>query len=305
MMLKNTANSRIVGHDLQRKVLKDAGNSREVDLDLVHLTMMLKNTANSRKVGHDLQRKVLKDASNSRSQSQSSSFDYDAEKCCQLEKSRSRYPKKSPERHHQLKRSRSQSSSSDYDAEKCCQLKKSRSRSPKKSPERRHQLKKSRSRSPKKSLNYHSGPKVSPQVAVNLSQQKSSLKTPDLPNGSTSPSTILNPNMGRQPEISPQVPVNSSQNSSIKTPDLPNGSTSRSTILNPDTGRQTERSPQVPVNSSQNSSLETLASRFTILNPDKERLPEMQLCSSQENSSFNGRNSRSSEIHRNIGSTSP
>ena len=146
-------------------------------------------------------------------------------------------------------------------------------------------------------------------MAVNLSQQKSSLKTPDLPNGSTSPSTILIPNMGRQPEISPQVPVNSSQNSSIKTPDLPNGSTSRSTILNPDTGRQTERSPQVPVNSSQNSSLITLASRFTILNPDRERLPEvsheMQLCSSQENSSFNGRNSRSSEIHRNIGSTSP
>ena len=73
-------------------------------------------------------------------------------------------------------------------------------------------------------------------------------------------------------------------------------------------GRQTEISPQVPVNSSQNSSLETLASQFTILNPDKERLPEvsheMQLSSSQENSSFNGCNSRSSEICRNIGSTS-
>ena len=40
-------------------------NSREVDLDLVHLTMMLKNTTNSRKVGHNLQRKVLKDATNS------------------------------------------------------------------------------------------------------------------------------------------------------------------------------------------------------------------------------------------------
>ena len=71
MMLKNTANSRKVGHnlqrkvlkdatksgkvdhDLQRKVLKDAGNSREVNLNLVHLTMMLKNTANSRKVGHN------------------------------------------------------------------------------------------------------------------------------------------------------------------------------------------------------------------------------------------------------------
>ena len=65
MMLKNTANSRKVGHNLQRKVLKDAGNSREVDLDLVHLTMMPKNTTNSRKVGHDLQRKVLKDAANS------------------------------------------------------------------------------------------------------------------------------------------------------------------------------------------------------------------------------------------------
>ena len=79
---------------------------------------------------------------------------------------------------------------------------------------------------PKKSLNYHSGPKVSPQVAVNLSQQKSSLKTPDLPNGSMSQSTIFNPNTSRQPEISPQVPVNSSQNSSLKTPDLPNGSMS-------------------------------------------------------------------------------
>ena len=164
--LKNTINSRKVDHDFQRKVLKDAGNSREVNLDLVH-------------------------------------------------------------------------------------------------------LKKSRSQSPKKTLNYHSGPKVSPQVAVNLSQQKLSLKTPDLPNGSMSRSTILNPNTGRQPEISPQVPVNSSQNSS----------------------------------------LEILASRFTILNPDKERLPEvsheMQLSSSQENSSFNGGNSRSSEIHRNVGSTSP
>ena len=74
-------------------------------------------------------------------------------------------------------------------------------------------------------------------------------------------------------------------------------------------GRQTEISPQVPVNSSQNSSLETLASRFTTLNPVKERLPEvsheMQLSSSQENSSFNGGNSRSLEICRNIGSTSP
>ena len=45
------------------------------------------------------------------------------------------------------------------------------------------------------------------------------------------------------------------------------------------------------------------------MNPDKERLPEvsheMQLSSSQENSSFNGGNSRSLEIRRNIGSTSP
>ena len=49
-------------HDPQRNQLS---NSREVDLDLVHLTMMLKNTVNSRKVGHDLQRKVLKDAANS------------------------------------------------------------------------------------------------------------------------------------------------------------------------------------------------------------------------------------------------
>ena len=101
----------------------------------------------------------------------------------------------------------------------------------------------------------------------------------------------------------------SQQKSSLKIPDLPNGSTSRSTILNPNTGRQPEISPQVPVNSSQNSSLKILASRFTILNPDKERLPEvsheMQLSSSQENSSFNGGNSRSLEIWRNIGSTSP
>ena len=42
MMLKNTVNSRKVDHDLQRKVLKDVGNSKEVNLDLVHLTMMLK-----------------------------------------------------------------------------------------------------------------------------------------------------------------------------------------------------------------------------------------------------------------------
>ena len=68
-------------------------------------------------------------------------------------------------------------------------------------------------------------------------------------------------------------------------------------------GRQPKISPHVPVNSLQNSS------QFTILNPDKERLPEvsheMQLSSLQENSSFNGGNSRSSEIHGNIGSTSP
>ena len=49
----------------KEKFLKDADNSREVDLNLVHLTMMLRNTTNSRKVGHNLQRKVLKDAANS------------------------------------------------------------------------------------------------------------------------------------------------------------------------------------------------------------------------------------------------
>ena len=74
-------------------------------------------------------------------------------------------------------------------------------------------------------------------------------------------------------------------------------------------GRQPKISPHVQVNFSQNSSLEILASQFTILNPDKERLPEvsheMQLSSLQENSSFNGGNSRSLEIRRNIGSTSP
>ena len=42
MMLKNTTNSRKVGHNLQRKVLKDAGNSKEVDLNLVQLTTMLR-----------------------------------------------------------------------------------------------------------------------------------------------------------------------------------------------------------------------------------------------------------------------
>ena len=86
MMLKNTTNSRKVGHnlqrkvlndatnsekedhDLQRKVLKDAGNSREVDLNLVHLTMMLKKH--------------------------------------QLKKSRSQSPKKSPERCRQLRKRR-------------------------------------------------------------------------------------------------------------------------------------------------------------------------------------------------------
>ena len=41
-MMKNTTNSRKVGHDLQRKVLKDATNSGKED--------------------HNLQRKVLKDA---------------------------------------------------------------------------------------------------------------------------------------------------------------------------------------------------------------------------------------------------
>ena len=46
MMLKNTTNSRNVGHDLERKVLKDATNSGKED--------------------HNLQRKVLKDAGNSR-----------------------------------------------------------------------------------------------------------------------------------------------------------------------------------------------------------------------------------------------
>ena len=50
-VLKDAANSGKEEHDLQRKVLKDTGNSKEVDLDLVHLTMMLKNTTNSRKVG--------------------------------------------------------------------------------------------------------------------------------------------------------------------------------------------------------------------------------------------------------------
>ena len=65
-VLKDAANSGKVDHDLQRKVLKDAGNSKEVDLDLVHLTMMLKNDANSRKVDQDLQRIVLKDTGNSK-----------------------------------------------------------------------------------------------------------------------------------------------------------------------------------------------------------------------------------------------
>ena len=65
MMLKNEANSRKVDHDLQRKVLKDTGNSKEVNLNLVQLTTMVKNTTNSRKVGHNLQRKVLNDATNS------------------------------------------------------------------------------------------------------------------------------------------------------------------------------------------------------------------------------------------------
>ena len=42
MMLKNEANSRKVDHDLQRKVLKDTGNSKEVDLNVVQLTTMVK-----------------------------------------------------------------------------------------------------------------------------------------------------------------------------------------------------------------------------------------------------------------------
>ena len=44
-----------------REVIHDLS----VDHDLVHLTIMLENTTNSRKVGHNLQRKVLKDAANS------------------------------------------------------------------------------------------------------------------------------------------------------------------------------------------------------------------------------------------------
>ena len=64
MRQKNSTNSSRVEQYLQRKVVKDACNSKEVDHDLVHVTMMLKNTTNSRKVGHDLQRKVLKDGTN-------------------------------------------------------------------------------------------------------------------------------------------------------------------------------------------------------------------------------------------------
>ena len=126
MMLQNEANSGKVDHDLQRKVLKDTGNSKEVDLNLVHLTMMLKNTTNSRKVGHDLQRKVLKDVANSgkedhnlqrkvlKDASNSKEVDLNLvhltmmlKKHHQLKKSRSRSPKKSPERRWQFKRSQS------------------------------------------------------------------------------------------------------------------------------------------------------------------------------------------------------
>ena len=203
MMLKNTINSRKVDHELQRKVLKDAGNSKEVNLDLVHLTMMLKNTTNSRKVDHNLQRKNLKDTANSgkvdhnlqrkvlKDATNSGKVDHDLQRKVLKDAGNSREVNldlvhltmmlknvtNSRKVGHNLqgKVLKDAANSGKVDHE-----------SPKKSPERWHQSKKSRSQSPKKSLYYHSGPKVSPQVAVNLSQQKSSLKTPDLPNGSTS-----------------------------------------------------------------------------------------------------------------------
>ena len=77
-MLKNTTNSRKVGRNLQRKVLKDAANSGKEDYNLQR--KVLKDAANSGKEDHDLQKKSERRWQFKRSQSRSSSFDYDAEK---------------------------------------------------------------------------------------------------------------------------------------------------------------------------------------------------------------------------------
>ena len=76
----------------------------------------------------------------------------------------------------------------DYHAEKCRKLKKSWSRSPKKSP------------------HDHSRPKVSPQVAINSSQENSSL------NRGSSRSTILK---RRRPEVPHHVQLNSTQEKAL------------------------------------------------------------------------------------------
>ena len=69
--------------------------------------------------------------------------------------------------------------------------------------------KKSWSRSPKKSPHDHSRPKVSPQVAINSSQENSSL------NRGLSQSTILNSDKCRWPEVSHHVHLNSTQEKAI------------------------------------------------------------------------------------------
>ena len=61
----------------------------------------------------------------------------------------------------------------------------------------------------RRSPNSHNRPKVSPQVAVNSSEENSSLKR------GSSQSTILNPDKCRQPEVSHHVQLNSSQEKAL------------------------------------------------------------------------------------------
>ena len=64
-VLKDATNSGKEDHNLQRKVLKDAGTFKRSQSQSSSFNYEAENTTNSRKVGHNLQRKVLKDAANS------------------------------------------------------------------------------------------------------------------------------------------------------------------------------------------------------------------------------------------------
>ena len=123
------------------------------------------------------------------------------------------------------------------------------------------------SQSPKKSPNDHNRPKVSPQVAVNSSQENSSLTR------GSSQSTILNPDQRRQPEVLHHMQLNSSQEKALFNRASVRG---RSwSLKSPNDQQKREVSPHVQ----QNSSL--------------------------ENSLFNRGRSLSLERHRDITSISP